>query len=371
MLVTDFLKKYTTIDHKFIDDFFSFYDEEKSEYEFVIDLEKIASWLNVTKKNLKELLVNNFKENDDYVQINVPKLKVRGGHNNMKVYLTYDCFKMLSMISQAQKSDEVRKYYIDIEKHLLIYRNEIIDDLQKQIGIKTKNKKIIEQNDKYSLIYILRVDPNSDIFKIGKTKEIKKRMSAYKVGNTKEYEIMYVMKIKSNILSDVENCIKKNLDENTYRISSDEIIKLDYKRIIETINYCNEKHTHYLYASNNKKTSKNANWMVVFDNDEDNIIFYENIKKNIRPLIKQKKITKRGNKKISKKTSKKSSKKSNKKSSKKRSKRSKIQSRTRSKASKKINKKIIRKKSNTNTNAINKIGTKPIIKSKLRSRSKT
>jgi len=39
MKITDFLKKFTLINSKFIDDFYSFYDEGKNEY--VIDKIKI------------------------------------------------------------------------------------------------------------------------------------------------------------------------------------------------------------------------------------------------------------------------------------------------------------------------------------------
>ena len=36
MKIIDFLKRYTNIDHKFIEDFYVFYDENKSDYDFVI-----------------------------------------------------------------------------------------------------------------------------------------------------------------------------------------------------------------------------------------------------------------------------------------------------------------------------------------------
>lgn len=206
----------------------------------------------------------------------------------MNVYLTYDCFKMLCMLSQAEKSQEIRKYYVEIEKHLLSYRNEIISDLHKQIGIKVKNKN-------YALIYILKVSPDSDIFKFGKTKNIKKRMSNYGVGNVKEYEIMYVMKVKEGLLSDVEKCVKKNLDENTYKTKSGEIIKLDYKRILDTLIYCSNKETYYLYASSNKKSSINANWGIFFDNDKDNIEFFGDLKKKLQTTTNKKIIKKNVN----------------------------------------------------------------------------
>ena len=43
MKTTDFLKKYSLIDSKFIDDFYSFYDEGQNEYDFSINL-PLTSW---------------------------------------------------------------------------------------------------------------------------------------------------------------------------------------------------------------------------------------------------------------------------------------------------------------------------------------
>jgi hypothetical protein len=51
MKITEFLKKYSLINPRFIDDFYSFYNEGKNEYDFAIDIENIAFWLDV-KKNI-------------------------------------------------------------------------------------------------------------------------------------------------------------------------------------------------------------------------------------------------------------------------------------------------------------------------------
>ena len=42
MKITDFLKKFTLIDSKFIDDFYSFYDEGKNKYDKTINLNNIC-----------------------------------------------------------------------------------------------------------------------------------------------------------------------------------------------------------------------------------------------------------------------------------------------------------------------------------------
>jgi hypothetical protein len=67
MKITDFLKKYSLINGGFIDDFYSFYDNKQNEYDYTIDLSKLAFWLEVRKEHLKDLLMSNFNENEDYI----------------------------------------------------------------------------------------------------------------------------------------------------------------------------------------------------------------------------------------------------------------------------------------------------------------
>jgi hypothetical protein len=61
MKITEFLKRHSLINSKFIDDFYSFYDEGQNEYDHTIDLEKLAYWLELRKDNLKVLLAYTYK----------------------------------------------------------------------------------------------------------------------------------------------------------------------------------------------------------------------------------------------------------------------------------------------------------------------
>ena len=87
MKITEFLKKFTLIDSKFIDDFYSFYDDGKNEYDKTINIENISKWLNVRKDHLKKLMIDNFEEGKDYIDM---KEKYDGKHvltNNKKKVL--------------------------------------------------------------------------------------------------------------------------------------------------------------------------------------------------------------------------------------------------------------------------------------------
>ena len=119
MKITEFLKKYSLVDNNFIDDFYTFYDDGKNEYDFTISLELISNWLNVRKDHIKRLLKNNFTENQDYIINKVTGLKGTGKNNVKLVLLTYSCSKLLCMISKSEKASIIRNYYIDLEKLLI------------------------------------------------------------------------------------------------------------------------------------------------------------------------------------------------------------------------------------------------------------
>jgi uncharacterized protein YktB (UPF0637 family) len=89
MKITTFLKKYSTIDNKFIDDFYTFYDDGKNEFDFTIKLDLVANWLNVRKDHLKTLLKSNFIINRDYIEEKENGKKGRGINNTIHVLLTY------------------------------------------------------------------------------------------------------------------------------------------------------------------------------------------------------------------------------------------------------------------------------------------
>ena len=63
MSFKDYLKQYTHINNKFIDDFFGLYDKNTTNDDFVIDLDNIAKWLKTIKKVLKTTLQDSYQIN--------------------------------------------------------------------------------------------------------------------------------------------------------------------------------------------------------------------------------------------------------------------------------------------------------------------
>ncbi len=55
MDLISFLKSHSKINNDFIEDFFSFYNRD-NKYNFCVDLDKIAKWMNTRKSDLKETI---------------------------------------------------------------------------------------------------------------------------------------------------------------------------------------------------------------------------------------------------------------------------------------------------------------------------
>ena len=263
MKITEFLKYHSLIDAKFIDDFYSFYDDGKNEYDYTINLETLAEWLEVKKGHLKDLLISNFEENDDYIELkNNNGIGLGTGKNNRKhVLLRYMCAKELCMISRSKKSNVIRKFYIELEKLLITYKDNIVNDLHNQLGIINTNNNIIEKNKNTGLIYVLKIDNNivADTdknfeSKIGSTLDLEQRMRDYRVGRTKELPIVFIY--RTEYVTDIETCIKQNLKMYQLKYNT-ETFYVDLGFIKETIKYCSLKNSKLLM--HNKKLLNNTN----------------------------------------------------------------------------------------------------------------
>jgi phage anti-repressor protein len=280
--ITEFLKTYSLIDNKFIEDFYTFYDEGKNEYDFTISLELVSNWLNVRKDHLKTLLISNFIKNTDYTERKISGQKGKGTNNRIDVLLTYTCSKLLCMISKSEKANIIRNFYIELEKLIISYKDNIVNDLNKQLGVQVNNNKIIEENNKEGLIYILKVE--DETYKIGTTAELKKRMTQYNVGRIDQLPIVYVFRCKN--IKEVEKCVKDNMIK--YRLKNhknNEIFKVDDEFIKDTVIYCNKK---TIKLKENKKllNSKNINnWLIIIDKKNiDTLQLYKPVKKYQRKV---------------------------------------------------------------------------------------
>lgn len=198
----ELLKKYTTIDVKFID---AFLDKFKvnNELEFDIKDDKVAKYLNITLRHLRDRLCNRYTSKNEYIQ-NVDFVKIADKKNNKKTYwLNYKCFERIAMTGTTDEALQVRLYFSKLRE--FIYEHNVLifqaldnnNDLRKYAGFET--------------IYFFAVDEsNSDeIFKVGRTSNIKNRLKTYNVGRIRDVDLKYLAIVKNANL--IELCIKHKL----------------------------------------------------------------------------------------------------------------------------------------------------------------
>ncbi len=254
-----FLKKFSTLPQKFINDFFVIAKEEYDESSIVIDFNVVCEWLNIRKDNLKEIMIHHFEENYDYTIERKKKKQINstGLTTYNKIYITPNCFKELCMISQSPKAKEVRKYFIEMEKLIKRYYVDIKDAMYDQIHFEFEPKLIINRTDllwaykkigiletnqkpktnlQGGVVYIIEAQ-NSDVtlYKIGKTSNLKKRLNTYNSGNANDVNPLFILPVDD--IDGVERCIKNACKKFQYR-KYKEVYEIDLDVLKDVLEKC-------------------------------------------------------------------------------------------------------------------------------------
>jgi phage anti-repressor protein len=260
----ELLKKYTDIDKTFINTFFSKF-KIGNELKFDIKDSTIAKFLEITLKNLRQRLTNQFTKTKVYIE-NIDFIKVNTGITSGVTYMVnYQCFEKLAMSGDSAKSESVRMYFIKLRQFLV--------ENQKIISQALENKTDLNKFNGLEAIYFFVIDEkNPDIFKIGRSNDIVKRLRNYNVGRIREVDLKYYALVKHNIL--IEKCMKIKLKKN--QLSNDkEIYHVEPKIIKQIIDECYCKHV-------SKKENEK-----LYDEISDLLGLYSYTKnnKNVKPYI--------------------------------------------------------------------------------------
>lgn len=253
----NFLKQFSILPSKFIDDFFIIAKEEYDDSDRIIDFDLVCKWLDVRKDHLKKILIDNFEKEYDYTIIKKQKKQLNGvgltTYHDIRI--TPNCFKEICMISSTSKAKEVRKYFIEMERLIKTYYKSITEDMNKQIGILTTNQKP-KLDIKGGIIYILKAQ-NSDVtlYKLGKTKNLKNRIKNYNTGNANDVEPIFIMKVDD--IDAVETCVKTACKQYQYR-KYKEVYQIDIDVFKVIISKCNGV-MKYATIKNSKMTKKQVN----------------------------------------------------------------------------------------------------------------
>jgi phage anti-repressor protein len=242
-----FLINNSDINKEFINDFFGF--QKKKLYEeykpFTIDLEDVAFWLETRKADLKDLLIQYYSKNLDFIIIKQSLLRKSpeqntgsGGHNKILVLLTPDCFKMLCMRSKTKKADKVREYYIEIEKLIDKYKDIIIEENNKKIKILENDlKKEIQPSGDICYIFEETDELNIKYYRLGQTENLTKRLATHNSSSVHKKVIAF--KIKTTNISHYEACLRGSMYDFRYKNNKD-YYKIPLDKIKYAIKTCGD-----------------------------------------------------------------------------------------------------------------------------------
>jgi len=209
---TNYLKKYSTINSKFIDDFFGLHEYKIDLTQIYINFDLVCKWLKSRRDHLKTTLTKSYIKNVDYT---IQKGKSTGGRPLEIINLSFDCFRRLCMLSRTKKAEEVRSYFIDIEKHVNKYKDYIIEALNKKVNILDHNQKP-KINVQSGVFYVLKTDLGiEDVYKIGKSKKFKQRLATHNSSHVDDVKVVLVY--EADDIDGVERCLKAVLKGFQYK----------------------------------------------------------------------------------------------------------------------------------------------------------
>lgn len=279
MSITDFLKVINaSIDKIYVDKFWNNIADDKWIYVGSDTLEWIG-YASIRDRRSKDtylkLITTHFETPSEFIHINASEAKdflVLCGrdieissdfntHNKAKhLFVNPDCFKQSLMLMQTARAKEIRKYYLQLEKvfkQYLTYQNE---HMAQALEIEKNRNTLLMANAidynchvKKEYLYIATNAryASQNNFKIGKTQDLKQRLSAYNTSHNKREPYYYTF--VSELLFDaktVEHIIKhilvkfRNSETNELYVIDYEFLEKIVKRICQnydaSVDYYNE-----------------------------------------------------------------------------------------------------------------------------------
>jgi predicted GIY-YIG superfamily endonuclease len=144
------------------------------------------------------------------------------------------------MMSRTAKAREVRAYFIAVERTLFKYRDEIVHGMDNRIKVLEINQKQkLEAKDFIGgVIYVIKASLDMDsVYKIGRTKDLSKRLASHSSASADSLEIVY--KFKTSCVNKVESCLKLMIKEKQYR-KYKEVYQIDIASLKKVISSCDD-----------------------------------------------------------------------------------------------------------------------------------
>lgn len=241
-----FLKVYSQVPNGFIDDLFDMYDEDTSQTDFVLDLGRVADWLETKKESLMKTIHESYKLGVDY-KVLKPKTVVRrrGGHNMLIVLITPDCFKRLCMRSRTKKAEDVRSYFINLEALIMKYRAQMMEGIRDEVQrleLRLNGRRQLKGAYKpltgsAGYIYVLRASHRFDklMVKIGKARDVARRLRQHGTPLSDDLDVLFIF--RTDDVDAVESCVKAWMRVDQTQIGR-EIYSVDVEAVKAVIGGC-------------------------------------------------------------------------------------------------------------------------------------
>ena len=244
----DFLKKYTAISNKFIDEYYSFY-EKTEDNKFGIKLEEVMKYLNIQNiKKLKERLRNNFSFRKDYEIIKYTHKSMKN-QKDVQYMLSFEGFEKICMASNTEKGKAFRDYFIMLRKFIDYYKDHFANKINE-----------LAKTNKH--MYILMVNKNKNLLKLGRADHIRNRLKSYATGKETHPDVKFIMIVDD--AKKVEQCTKVFVKQFQYK-GNKELYRMDIDDLKRTIFSCAEMDEMMIKSAND---SKKYDTYVVYDDSK-------------------------------------------------------------------------------------------------------
>lgn len=155
-------------------------------------------------------------------------------------------------MSKAEKANQVRDYFIILRKFIQYYLNHISDMII--------NDALYNPN---GYVYIILANKGKNIFKFGRTKNMRARLKNYATGKDVHPDIRFIMAVHNK--DAVENCVKSLVMAHQFK-PKQEIYKVNIDIIKNAISDCASVGIKY----NDDYLNKDIDAYIVFDDPANN-----------------------------------------------------------------------------------------------------
>jgi hypothetical protein len=164
--------------------------------------------------------------------------------------LSFECFEKIAMNSRTPKGKMFRDYFVMLRKFIDYYKNHIAD-------------KILDLAKTNEFIYIIMVNKDQELLKLGKTKDMRHRLQAYATGRETHPDVRFIMIVEDK--KRVEACAK--LFSKTYQYKGNkELYKMERDKLKRIIFKCADIDKDVLEKMENEK--ENTNTYIVYDDSK-------------------------------------------------------------------------------------------------------